>query len=85
METAVNIIFFLALFVGVTTGVAIAVRNPAFWASVSIEFGKRVFTAILNLNLLKRMSTEDEKRKNDAYARNEAFQKKRRINPDQKW
>lgn len=85
MEIAVNVLFFLALFVGVAAGAAIAVRNPIFWTSVATEFGKKAFTAILNLDLFKRMSKEDEKRKNDAYARNEVFTKKRRINPDQKW
>ena len=85
MEIAVNVLFFLALFVGVAAGAAIAVRNPLFWTNVATEFGKKAFTAILNLDLFKRMSKEDEKRKNDAYAKNEVFTKKRRINPDQKW
>jgi hypothetical protein len=85
LEIAVNILFFVALFVGVAAGSAIAVRNPTFWVSVATEFGKKLFTAILNLKLLKRMAPEDEKKMQDAYAKNETFVKNEHKNPDQKW
>jgi hypothetical protein len=85
LEIVVNVIFFIALFAGVAAGSAIAVRDPTFWVGVATEFGKKAFTAILNLDLFKRMSAENEKKKNDAYARGEEFVKPKRRNPDQKW